>query len=117
MRELLQEVLDRIPGALGASVVGLDGLLVEKATARDDVNIDLASAEGIGLVKRAIASPQAREGEPPDEISIAWGTRMTILRALGPDYYLCVLIDAEAIPGRARFEAWRAGQQLREAIR
>src|SRR3989442_1419270 len=45
MKAVLQEILDRIPEALGAAVVGLDGIPVEKLAARPTFNIDLASAE------------------------------------------------------------------------
>jgi predicted regulator of Ras-like GTPase activity (Roadblock/LC7/MglB family) len=116
MRSVLQEVLDRIPGSLGAAVVGLDGIAVEKVSARREFNIDLASAEGINVVKRAAASLRDTPSDPLEEITIACRSRLTILRSLGSDYYLCVIVGPEAIPGRARYEAWRAGQQLQEAI-
>jgi predicted regulator of Ras-like GTPase activity (Roadblock/LC7/MglB family) len=116
MKSVLQEVVDRIPGSLGAAVVGLDGIAVEKVAARPGFNIDLASAQGINVVKRAAAS--LREQDPRDlqEISIACRTGLTILRALGSDYYLCVVVGPECIPGQARYEAWKAGLQLQEAI-
>ncbi len=117
MRSVLQEVLDRIPGALGAAVVGLDGIVVEKVALRSEFNIDLASAEGINVVKRAAASLREPPVEPLEEITISSRSRLVILRALGSDYYLCVIVGPGSIPGRARYEAWRAGQQLQEAIR
>ncbi|HEU4403529.1 MAG TPA: hypothetical protein VFT43_15635 [Candidatus Polarisedimenticolia bacterium] len=116
MKAVLQEVLDRIPGSLGAAVVGLDGIAVEKVTARPEFNIDLASAEGIGVVKRAGASLRERPPGDLEEISIATHSGLTILRSLGSDYYLCVVVGPESLAGRARYEAWRAGLQLQEAI-
>lgn len=116
MRSVLQEVLDRVPGSLGAAVVGLDGIAVEKVSARREFNIDLASAEGIGVVKRATASLREGPPDPLEEITIVSRSRFVILRSIGSDYYLCVIVGPEAIPGRARYEAWRAGQQLQEAI-
>src|SRR5207249_6835493 len=56
MKAVLQDILDRIPEALGAAVVGLDGIPVEKLAARQSFNIDLASAEWISLAKRAAAA-------------------------------------------------------------
>lgn len=117
MREVLQEAVGRIPGALGAAIVGLDGLAVEKVGVHEEFNIDLASAEGIGVIKRATSTLQSDAPEAPEEVSIVWGSRLTILRSLGRDYYLCVVVGPEAFPGQARFETWRAGQQLKEEIR
>ena len=117
MRSVLQEVVDRIPGCLGAAVVGLDGIAVEKVSARKDVNIDLLSAEGINVVKRAAASFRDPPADPLEEITISSRSRLTILRSLGSDYFLCVVVGADGVPGRARYEAWRAGLELQEAIR
>lgn len=116
MRSVLQEVLDRIPGSLGAAVVGVDGIAVEKVAARGEVNIDLLSAEGINVVKRAISSLRDEPANPLEEVTIVSRRRLTILRALGSDYYLCVVAGADTMPGRARYETWRAGLQLQEAI-
>jgi predicted regulator of Ras-like GTPase activity (Roadblock/LC7/MglB family) len=117
MRTLLEEVLRRLPGALGAAVVGLDGVPVEQVTAGEDFNIELASAEGIGVVRRANASQIAPSDDPLEELVLSRGPHLTILRSLGPDYYLCLVVGSSAIPGQARFEAWRAGHRLREAVR
>lgn len=116
MRSVLQDVLDRIPGSLGAAVVGLDGIAVEKVSVRETFNMDLASAEGIGVVKRAVAALRGDPRDRVEEISVACRSGLTILRSLGSDYYLCVVIGPDSIPGRARYEAWRAGQQLEQAI-
>ncbi len=117
MRTLLEEVLHRLPGALGAAVVGLDGVPVEQVSVGREFNIEMASAEGIDVVRRANASQIDPADEPLEELVFSRGPRLTILRSLGPDYYLCLVVGSNAIPGQARFEAWRAGHQLREAVR
>ena len=115
MKAVLQQVLDRLPGALGVAVVGLDGIAVERAVAKDDVNIDLWSAESAGVVKRAAGS--LSDGAAGlQEITIRGQSTCLILRALGSDYYLCLVVGPDCIPGQARYEAWRAGLQLQEAI-
>jgi len=116
MKAILAEMMERTPGSLGAAVVGLDGIPVEKVSIDEDLNIDLQAAEGIGVVKRAASTLQDLEEDPLEEVTIARQSGLLILRALGPDYFLCFLVDREAIPGRARFEAWRAGSQLRETL-
>jgi predicted regulator of Ras-like GTPase activity (Roadblock/LC7/MglB family) len=116
MKALLQEIVDRVPGALGAAVVGLDGIPVEKAGADPSFNLDLASAEAIGVVKRAAAALRAKPGERVEEVSVTGAGTLTVLRFLGSDYYLCVVARAEAIPGRVRYEAWRAGVLLEAAL-
>lgn len=116
MKALLQEVLDRIPEALGAAVVGLDGIAVERVSAQPSFNIDLASAEVIALVKRAQPSLRDNRSDRLEEISVACRSGLTILRSIGGDYYLCVVVGPGCIPGRARYETWKAGQQLEHVL-
>jgi len=117
MKSVLQEILDRVPEAMGAAVVGLDGIPVEKLTAKPTFNIDLASAEWVGLAKRALSSLRAMAASGgPEEISVSSRSGHAILRSIGGDYYLCVVVGPECIPGRARYEVWRAGLQLEQAL-
>jgi predicted regulator of Ras-like GTPase activity (Roadblock/LC7/MglB family) len=116
MKAVLREVMQRIPGSLGVAVIGLDGIPVETLAADDSFNIDLASAEGMSVVKRAAMSFRDTPPEPLEEVTISCRSRTTILRSVGSDYYLCVVIGPGSVPGQARFEAWRAGQHLREVI-
>ncbi|MEK7879409.1 MAG: hypothetical protein AAB285_06070 [candidate division NC10 bacterium] len=115
MKGLLRELLDGIPEALGAAVVGLDGIAVEKASAQPSFNIDLASAEVIALARRAQPS-RDNSADRLEEISVTCRSGLTILRSIGGDYYLCLVVGPECIPGRARFEAWKAGRQLEHVV-
>ena len=117
MKQVLKDVLDRIPEALGAAVVGLDGIPVEKLVSRASFNIDLASAEWIGLVKRTasvLRSAAATDGAV--EISVLSRAGLTLIRALRDDYFLCVVVGPGCVPGRARYEVWRAGVRLEQAL-
>jgi len=116
MRSVLQEVLDRIPEALGAAVVGLDGIAVDKVAAQPSFNIDLAAAQAIALVKRAVSSLRDPATDRLEEISVACRSGITILRSIGGDYYLCVVVAPGCLPGRARYEVWKAGMQLERAV-
>ncbi len=117
MKAVLQEILDRVPEVMGAAVVGLDGIPVEKVAAKPSFNIDLASAEWIGLVKRAAASLRAMAASSgPEEISVTSRSGLAILRSIGGDYYLCVIAGPECLLGRARYEVRRAGLQLEQTL-
>ena len=116
MKAVLQEIIDRVPGALGAAVVGFDGIPVEKVAVGDRVNIDLVSAEGMGVAKRAATPGRDARTDRLEELTINRPSGITILRWIASDYYLCVVLGPEGIPGQARYEAWRAGQKLEAAI-
>jgi predicted regulator of Ras-like GTPase activity (Roadblock/LC7/MglB family) len=116
MKALLDALLDRLPGALGAAVVGPDGIPVEMAVRDPGLNLEWTAAAGIDLVRRTAAGTPEGHGGPPDEITIAGGARLTILRSVGAGYFFCLVTGPGAIAGQARYEAWRAGLQLREVI-
>jgi len=116
MKLVLDEMLARLPGALGASVVGLDGIPVETSTTVMDVNMEVVSAEGIGLVRRSGWTPSSADAESPEEIAVSGPSRLTILRALGSGYFLCLVAGPHTIAGQARYEAWRTGLKLRQVI-
>jgi len=116
MKEVLQEIINRVPGALGAAVVGFDGIPVERVAIGDGVNIDLVSAEGMAVAKRAAAPGRDSRSDRLEELTINRPSGTTILRSIGSDYYLCVVLGPDGIPGQARYEAWCAGQKLEAAI-
>ena len=116
MKTVLDAALGRLPGALGAAVVGPDGIPVETVVRNSDVNMEWAAAEGMDLVRRVATAPGRGTAGDPDEITIAADARLTILRAVGAGYFLCLVAGRETIAGQARYEAWRTGLLLREVI-
>ena len=120
MKAVLQDILDRIPEALGAAVVGLDGIPVEKLAARQSFNIDLASAEWISLAKRAAAA--LRSATPPggpEEISVTSRSGLAILRSIGSlflrvgDFSEITLQRETVAPARASGAATRPPESRR----
>lgn len=116
MKPVLDALLDRLPGALGAAVVGPDGIPVTMVVRDPGLNLEWTAAAGIDLVHRTIAATPEGQGGPPEEITIAGDARLTILRSVGAGYFFCLVTGPGAIAGQARYEAWRAGLQLREVI-
>ena len=63
-----------------------------------------------------IASDGGAASETPDEITISGRRGLTVLRAVGAGYFLCLVAAPGTLTGRARYEAWRTGQELREVL-
>jgi predicted regulator of Ras-like GTPase activity (Roadblock/LC7/MglB family) len=116
MKELLDGVMQRLPGALGAAVVGPDGLPVEIAAGTMSVDMEWAAAEGMDLVRRAGTAGAERRGGPPEEITIASRDRLTVMRAVGSGYFLCLVTGPGTLQGQARYEAWRTSLQVRTLL-
>ena len=111
-REVLERISSRVQGALGALIIAEDGIVVERHVASDALDLELASVEFLGAgreMKRATESVQAGELE---EMVVTNSGRITLLRRIGPGYYLLLLMDPTALQGRARFELRRAAIEL-----
>jgi predicted regulator of Ras-like GTPase activity (Roadblock/LC7/MglB family) len=116
MKAVLQEILDRTPGVVGAAVVGADGIAVEKVSTDAAINLDVVTAEGMHVVKRAAGMTGGRHPAGVEEISVTGGAGLLVLRSLGSEYYLCIVARPECIPGQVRYQAWRAGHRLQAAL-
>ncbi|MDQ2806069.1 MAG: hypothetical protein M3Z04_03985 [Chloroflexota bacterium] len=127
LTELLTGAVERVPGAVAMSLLGVDGVAVET------INGSKALPQADGAPPRRQAS-QAWEVELADLMlgarrtahSLHWGgvrnitmeTRdFTFLaRMINPDYFLLLVLEREANMGRARFELRRAGAALAQSL-
>jgi predicted regulator of Ras-like GTPase activity (Roadblock/LC7/MglB family) len=116
MKQVLDAVLTRLPGARGVAVVGPDGIAVESAKKDPAVDMEWAAAGGIDLLRRAATPLKDGAAETPDEITISGRNGLTVLRGIGAGYFLCLVTAPGTLTGRARYEAWRTGQELRQVL-
>jgi predicted regulator of Ras-like GTPase activity (Roadblock/LC7/MglB family) len=111
-REVLERICNRVEGALGALIIAEDGIVVERHAASPAIDLDLAAVEFVGAgreIKRATESVDAGELE---EMIVTNRARVTVLRLIGPGYYLLLVMDPGGLLGRARYELRRAAIEL-----
>jgi len=111
-RQQLEEVCARVEGALGAVIVAEDGIIVDRHAVSEQIDLELACAEFAGAareVARAAASVQAGELE---ELLVTSGAWLTVLRRVGPGYWLLLFMAPEGLLGRARYELRRLAHVL-----
>ena len=122
LTELLTGAVDKVPGAVAISLLGVDGVAVETITGSKTL-----PGEGNGARPRA---SQAWEVELADLMltarraarSLQWGAlrnitmetrQLTFLaRMINPDYFLLLVMERDGNMGRARFELRRVGAAL-----
>ena len=113
-KEALQQILNRTEGSLGVLIMGLDGIPVEKAW-RDDLshsNFDIAVAEYTALIKKAEKSNGDTGLGGLNEITVSNENAVFIMRLLGEDYFLALIMSPEGNFGRGRYELRRAELQM-----
>jgi predicted regulator of Ras-like GTPase activity (Roadblock/LC7/MglB family) len=102
----LESILGRVEGSAGALIMGTDGIAVEKALgeAGADENLDVAAAEFVTVVRAAERASSNMGFGPLRELVVSTERFKFVLRLVGRDYFLVLVLGADGNLGRARFE-------------
>jgi predicted regulator of Ras-like GTPase activity (Roadblock/LC7/MglB family) len=114
--ELLDSLLNKVEGTLGAIVMGMDGISIEKRHSDSGTNIEALAAEYTPLLKASSATTQEMTLGSLDELIVSAGTRIIAVRMITPEYFLLVLLSNDGNIGRARFELRKAKYALRKEL-
>ena len=99
----LKEAVQRVDGAVSASIIGIDGMPVEEYAVEKIINLDDLSAESSQMMKN-IASAAASLGlGEASEFSIISDLCGIIMRKITSEYYLALIIRPVGNFGKGRF--------------
>lgn len=113
-REMLENVIERTEGSLGALIMGTDGIAVEKVfgEAGKDANLDVAAAEFTSLVRNAQRAGTDIGLGGLREMVVALESATIIMRILSKDYFVVLALSPQGNLGRGRFELRKAELKL-----
>lgn len=115
-KRILQEMLDQVPGSLGAILVDWEGEAVDQVGKIAEYELKVIGAHK-GLILNNLREAVARaEGNDLEEIVITTALRQTIILPVDDDYFLVLTLGKNDTMGRALFEARRAQVKLKEEI-
>ena len=101
--DVLKEVVQGTEGALGALVVGLDGIPVEEYSTGGDVDIQSMTVEYSSLLKEIEKGSQAAQMGSTKEVTVIAEKAMIMLRRLNADYFFVLIIRPDGNFGKGRF--------------
>ena len=115
-KETLETIIGRTEGSLGALIMGIDGIAVERLlkAAGQEANLDVAAAEFTSLVRNAQKAGKDTGLGDLRELMISLDGAVVIMRLLGRDYFVVLAISPEGNLGRARYELRKAELQLKK---
>ena len=113
-KQLLEAIIERTEGSLGALIMGTDGIAVEKVLgeAGAEANLDIAAAEFTSLVRGAQRAGNDLGLGKLQELVISLDRSVIIMRLLSRDYFVVLALNPEGNLGRGRFELRKAELQL-----
>ncbi len=115
-KNLLQGMLDQLPGAVGAIIADWEGEAVDQVARMDDFEIKVIGAhEGIILTQLRQAL-QRLDGGALEEVQIHFEHGKVLIAPLSEDYFLVLTIEPDVMIGKAAFVMRRSAEQLRLEI-
>jgi predicted regulator of Ras-like GTPase activity (Roadblock/LC7/MglB family) len=109
-KQMLETIVERTEGSLGALIMGTDGIAVEKVfgEAGQEANLDVAAAEFTSLVRSAQRSGRDTGLGNLREIVVSLEHSILAIRILSRDYFVVLALSPEGNLGRGRYELRKA---------
>src|SRR3989304_1400998 len=101
--DILKEVVNGTEGALGALVVGIDGIPVDEYSVGGDIDVQSMTGEYSALLKEIEKGSQAARLGTTKEVTVMADKAMIMLRRLNDEYFLVLIIKPEGNFGKGRF--------------
>lgn len=111
---ILETIVERTEGSLGALIMGTDGIAVEKVLgeAGNEANLDVAAAEFTALVRSSQRAGNDIGLGDLRELVISLDKAVILMRLLSRDYFVVLALSPDGNLGRGRFELRKAELQL-----
>ena len=111
-KQVLQGLISRVEEVQGAAMIGVDGIPIAEIPVSPGIDLERIAAECTSLIKSAVATGRALGQGMPQELMLRCQEGQTLLRAVTPEYYLCLVMHPLASTGRARYELQKACHRL-----
>lgn len=113
-KETLEAILERTEGSLGALIMGIDGIAVERSLKQEgqEANLDIAAAEFTSLLRNAQRAGKDTGLGKLRELVISLDDAVILMRLLGQEYFVVLAISPDGNLGRGRFELRKAELQM-----
>ena len=113
-RAALETIIENTDGAIGALIMGTDGIAVEKVLNPEarEANLDVAAAEFTSLVRNAQRTGTDTGLGTLRELVVNLEGAVVVMRLFTRDYFVVLALTPEGNFGRGRFELRKAELQL-----
>jgi predicted regulator of Ras-like GTPase activity (Roadblock/LC7/MglB family) len=113
-RESLESIVENTDGAIGALIMGTDGIAVEKVLRPEarDLNLDVATAEFTSLIRSAQRTGVDTGLGSVKELVVSLGSLSVVMRLFNRDYFIALALQPDGNMGRGRYELRKAELRL-----
>ena len=101
--DILKEVVNGTEGALGALVVGVDGIPVEEFSLTQEIDLQSMTVEYSTLLKEIERGSQSAQLGTTKEVTVMADKALVMLRRLNEEYFMVLIIKPDGNFGKGRF--------------
>ncbi len=116
-REILKKLVSDVDGAIGAVLMGYDGISIDDyiQDGRTD-DIQLLAVEYTSIIKEVRRAVDVLKTGQMEELSLATDQSRIVIRVVNEEFFVLLVLSEDGNFGKARYLLKRAVPLLREAL-
>ena len=116
-REILQTIVEQTGGAVGAVLMGYDGIAIDQYFRPcDRIDLQLVAVEYANILRDIRSTAEILNTGEMEEVAIRTATFTVVIRALNPEYFVALTIDRQGNFGKGRYLLLRESARLNQAL-
>ena len=115
-KAVLRESINNVDGAVGAGLIGLDGIVVDQVSSRADFDMAVAGAEYATIIKSARRASEEFGIGVTNEVMISTEKTTMLMMTVGKDYFVALAMNLDGNLGRGRLELKKAISKLEKEL-
>ncbi|MCP3177425.1 MAG: roadblock/LC7 domain-containing protein [Desulfuromonadales bacterium] len=115
--EMLQGIVEKTPGGVGAVLMGYDGIAIDQYFLPiEDVDLQLVSVEYANILKEIRKTIEVLGTGAMEEVVIRTSQFYVILRSVGQDYFVALTVGSDGNFGKGRYLLMKETPRFLEAL-
>jgi predicted regulator of Ras-like GTPase activity (Roadblock/LC7/MglB family) len=112
----IQQVVEKVPGALAASIVGVDGISLAGFSPIANFDFGLVDAELASVQRAAYNATRGMSAGDVEEIVVVSAKATFLMRPAGKDFYITITLRSDQSLGVARLVAKKLASDVAAAF-
>jgi predicted regulator of Ras-like GTPase activity (Roadblock/LC7/MglB family) len=115
-KSLLQKIVENVDGAIGAAVIGEDGIAIDQFSSKTEFDITAAGAEYSTIISSARKASASFGLGKTTEVLISTEKATMIMMVLGTSYFVTLALSLDGNLGRGRLELKKSISELEKLL-
>lgn len=115
--EILQRIVEETGGAVGAVLMGYDGIAIDQFFNPDEtIDLQMIAIEYANVLKEIRKTAEILNMGEMEEVSIRTEQLITIIRIVTPEYFVALALSRDGNFGKARYLLTRETGTLKQEL-